>query len=226
MSNRLIAPPPQRPVQTRASLQQRYARSRHELLVVVILTLVNLVLLALDSGYMLLFSASVPYFTLAFGLAFEIPILLGISIFIAGVTLLLYFLCWLLCKRSYGWLVVALVLFILDTLGLVGFYLLLGEFGGILDVIIHAVVLYHLIVGVSSGAKLRRMPEEEEEPFVPQYAEDYPADEADGDATESCDVSEMPAPLPESAPEEEAGDYESEVDYESEADYGSEPDPE
>lgn len=164
MSNRLAAPPPQPPVQSRAALQQKYARSRHELLVVIILTLVNLALLALDSGYMLLFSASVPYIAVAFGIAFQLPVLLGISIFIAAVTLGLYFLCWLLCKRNFGWLVLALVLFILDTLCLVGFYLLLGEVGGIFDLIIHAVVLYHLIVGVRSGAQLRKLPEEEETP--------------------------------------------------------------
>lgn len=179
MSNRLTAPPPQPQPQSRATIQQKYDRSRHELLVVILLTLVNLVLLALDSGYMLLFSASVPYIAVAFGLAFEIPVLLGISIFIAAVTLGLYFLCWLMSKRHSGWLVAALVLFILDTLCLVGFYLLLGEVGGILDFVIHAVVLYHLIVGVRSGSRLKNWPEEEAEDFPAPESDEYPGIDPD-----------------------------------------------
>ena len=54
----------------------------------------------------------------------------------------------------------ALVLFSLDTLALVGINLFIGEIPGIIDIAIHAWVLYYLIMGVVSGYKLKNMPQE------------------------------------------------------------------
>ena len=72
---------------------------------------------------------------------------------IAVITVILYVLCWYMSKKRYGWMIVALVMFILDTLAMAGMYLGLGEISGILDVVIHAWVLYYLIIGVKYGKK-------------------------------------------------------------------------
>lgn len=60
-------------------------------------------------------------------------------------------------------MVVALILFIIDSLLMVGFYLLAGGLeNGIFDIVIHAWVMYYLIIGVKYGAMLKKMPIEEE----------------------------------------------------------------
>lgn len=148
-------------ISSRDRVQAQYNNARRNLLVMILLTLVNLVLPAVGSGTMLLFSATVPYLAVAFGVAFEDPVLLAIAVIIAAVILIVYFLCWLFSKKHFGWMIAALVFFALDTLSLVGFYLLAGDFSGILDLIIHILVLYRLIVGVRSGAQLRKLPDEE-----------------------------------------------------------------
>ena len=72
-----------------------------------------------------------------------------------------YFVCWLLSKKHYAWMIVALVLFSMDTLAMVALYVLVGDFSGILDVLIHAWVMFYLITGVINGYKLKKQPDEE-----------------------------------------------------------------
>ena len=68
---------------------------------------------------------------------------------------------WLLSKKRYGWLIPALVLFIMDTLAMGGMYIWFADFSGILDILMHVWVLYYLFVGISSGKKLKNLPAEE-----------------------------------------------------------------
>ena len=136
------------------------------LLLMMALTVVNIVLFFAGSESMMLFSASIPYFAVIFGATIEIPVLAIICYVIAGLTVVGYLLCWLLSKKRYGWLIPALVLFIFDTLAMGGMYLWVGDFSGILDVLMHAWVLYYLIVGISSGKKLKNLLVEEEETLV------------------------------------------------------------
>ena len=143
----------------RQRIQQKYSTSRANLLLVIILTVVNIVLFLAGSDSMLLFSASIPYFAVVFGWALDI---LPMGIIVAVIALVLYLVSWIFSKKKPGWMTVALVLFILDTLGMLGMYLLMEDVSGILDVLIHAYVLYYLIVGVSSAKKLKNLPEEEE----------------------------------------------------------------
>lgn len=148
---------------TREQLQQKFNTSRMNLLLMMALTVVNIVLFFAGSESMMLFSASIPYFAVIFGAEIEIPVLAIVCYVIAGLTVVGYLLCWLLSKKRYGWLIPALVLFIFDTLAMGGMYLWVGDFSGILDVLMHAWVLYYLIVGISCGRKLKNLPTEEEE---------------------------------------------------------------
>lgn len=147
----------------RQSLEQKQKSGRSNLLLAIILTIVNIVLLFTGSETMLLFSISVPYYAVIFGVIFEEQALVITGCVIAAIILAVYFLCWLLSKKRPGWLVAALVLMILDTLALIGFYLLIEEISGILDLVFHAMIIYYLAVGISSTKKLRNLPPEEPE---------------------------------------------------------------
>lgn len=141
--------------------QKKYSVARGNLLLMIGLTAINVILAAVGSDYMMLFSATVPYFTAVIGTISEFGLPLVACIVTAFVMLAVYFVCWLLSKKYYGWMIAALVLFSLDTLVLVLLYLLAMEVSGILDAAIHIWVLYYLIVGVSNGAKLKNLPEDE-----------------------------------------------------------------
>ena len=86
-------------------------------------------------------------------------IMLAIALLILGV----YFLCWLFSKKHIAWLIVALALFIVDTVCLLALFLLSGNMmSGWMDIFFHAWALYYLISGVVAYFKLKRIPEYEE----------------------------------------------------------------
>lgn len=147
--------------------------ARGNLLLMIVLTVVNILLSLLGSDTMLLFSATVPYFAATVGILSEIGILVGIGVGIAAVILGIYLLCWIFSKKHYGWMIAALVLFALDTLAMIGIYMLYGDVSGVLDVLIHAWVLYYLVIGVRYGYKLKKMPPETEVSYeMPQENQD------------------------------------------------------
>ncbi len=154
----------------RAEQQLKIARSN--LLLMVGLTVVNVVLFLLGTETMLLFSATVPYLAVMTGVFTENTPFLIATIIFAAIILGLYLLCWAFSKKHYGWMITALVLFILDTLVMGGIYLSAGDFSGVLDVLIHAWVLYYLIIGVKSGHTLQKLASEEwaTETVMPQEA--------------------------------------------------------
>lgn len=154
-------------------LQQKFKSSRANLLLVIILTIVNIVLFFFGSETMLLFSISVPYYAVILASVFEIPQVLVIGCVIAAVVLVLYFLCWLLSKKHPGWLIAALVLFIIDTLVLAWLYISISEFSGIVDVVFHIWILYYLVIGIRSSRKLKDLPPEEMEPVETEVLPDY-----------------------------------------------------
>lgn len=158
--------------------EQKFASSRYNLLLVIALTALNLILYLTNSDSMLLFSATIPYVSfgigsemLASGLGSVGDTLGVVLICIAIGVLALYFVCWLLSKKHYGWMITALVIFSLDTLFLVAMYLVAGDSSGIVDFAIHIWVLYYLISGVRNGHKLKTLPEE-----LPPLQEDIETD--------------------------------------------------
>ena len=145
----------------RQALEQKAKGGRSNLLIAIILTVVNVVMFIAGSESMLLFSISLPYYAVIFGTLLGGQELMVTGCVIAGIILSAYFLCWLLSKKHPGWLIVALVLMILDTLCLIGFYLLAQEISGILDFVFHAMIIYYLIAGISANKKLAKLPPEE-----------------------------------------------------------------
>lgn len=141
-------------------MQNKYLMARKNLLLMLVLTVINIILFAVGADVMLLFSATVPYYSVVFGMVLGSRVLLIAGIVIAIVSLGLYLLCWIFSKKHYGWMIAALVLFILDTLTMISLYILLGDFSGVLDVAIHAWVLYYLVIGVRYGYQLKNTPME------------------------------------------------------------------
>ena len=147
----------------REMAEQKYASARSNLLLMLILTVVNIVLYVCGSYTMFLFSATVPYLMVVCStIFFDMPALMIICIGIAAVILIVYLLCWIFSKKSSGWMVFALVLFIVDTVVMIALYVWMQEVSGILDAIIHILVLYYLFIGVRRGAQLPTLPPDEE----------------------------------------------------------------
>lgn len=140
----------------RTKLTQKFNAARIDLLLVIVLTLLNILMFFAGSDTMMLFSASVPYYVLIIA---AINDLLPMGMIVAVVSLGLYFLCWLGSKKRPGWLLLAMTLFIIDTLWLIMIYVSVGELSGILDFVIHALVLYYLISGYVAARKLKALPE-------------------------------------------------------------------
>ena len=164
---------------------RKYASARSNLMLMLVFTVVNIVLLVANADIMLLFSATVPYVAAGLAAVDESGFLLIPCLAVAALSLAGYLICWIFSKKHFGWMIAALVMFILDSLCMVGLYVLGGNIAeGILDVVIHIWVLYYLIIGVRYGAKLRKLPEEEEiAPELPEQPIDQPvdADAADDD---------------------------------------------
>lgn len=148
----------QKPQSIREIAEQKFNTARSNLLLMIILTLINLVLLILGSDTMMLFSATVPYWIALIGFVSGDGMLLTIGIAVAVILLGIYFACWFFCKKHYGWMIVALVLFIIDTICLAGLSLLIGDVSGWLDIIMHIWVLYYLVIGVKYGRNLKSLP--------------------------------------------------------------------
>lgn len=153
------------------SIENHLRMGRSALASVMVLTLLNLVLYLSDSGYYMLFSASVPYYLTVLGTEMGYAVYYSLwnpytylALGISAVILLIFLLCWLQSKKNPRWLTAALVLFILDTLCLVGFTVFL--FGNIaesiMDYIIHALVLYELSMGAAAAGKQKKQEKTEQ----------------------------------------------------------------
>ena len=174
----------------------KYKRSRYNLLLVAIVSVINLFSLSLSQTYFL-FSAQIPSFFVELFMYTEegeiapfadliIPIVLGVILTIP------YLLCFFFSKKRPGWMVAALVFFVFDCIFLVTMYYLSDV---IIDLLFHAWVLFYLVTGVINGYKLKKMPEDEPLPeFGEVVAEGEAVDsEAAEDETPAEGETELPA---------------------------------
>jgi hypothetical protein len=151
------------PMSPREEVEMKYKRSRANLLLVTIVSVVNLFTMALNYSYFL-FSARMPAFILEVILSevpegetipftdLLIPIVIGIIMTVP------YLLCWIFSKKRPGWMVAALVFFAIDCILLLTMYYISAV---IVDLLFHAWVMFYLITGVINGFKLKKMPEDE-----------------------------------------------------------------
>ena len=175
----------------------KYKRSRYNLLLVTIVSIVNLFYMVFSGRYFL-FSAKMPSILVELTLvtapedvtvAFAdllVPIVVGVILTIP------YLLCFFFSKKRPGWMVAALVFFVFDCIFLVTMYYLSDV---IIDLLFHAWVLFYLVSGVINGYKLKKMPEDEPLPeFGEVVAEGEAVDsEAAKDETPAEGETELPA---------------------------------
>lgn len=170
-----------KPIAPRALYQQKFTSARYNLLLVIGMTLINIVMLFLGGSSYFLFSATIPYSLSIDGAYYTgklpeefytdmpadaqffpdsyLAIMLGIAIAILAV----YFLCFMLSKKfKTGWMITAAVMFVLDTLYMLFIYGVGVD--SVMDILLHAWVLYYLISGVVYGLKLKKLPEDEPAP--------------------------------------------------------------
>ena len=171
------------PMSPREEVEMKYKRSRANLLLVTIVSVVNLFTLALNGSYFL-FSASIPAIPVELAMPmseeevvvfsdFIVPIIIGIILTVP------YLLCWVFSKKRAGWMIPALVFFSFDSLFVV-MITLLGNTNGIIDILFHAWVMFYLITGVINGFKLKKMPEDEP---LPEFGAEGDAPAEDGFGT-------------------------------------------
>ncbi|MDE6111505.1 MAG: hypothetical protein K2F65_06265 [Eubacterium sp.] len=146
-------------------LKKRVNTAKHAIILVAVLTIVNTILIAVNADLVFTFSAYVPQFvTFIFAdMAAEMQTksYLYIGIAIAILVGLIYLALWFGAKKKDGFIIVALVLFGIDSAVLL--YHLVSYFDSsfIIDVAFHAWVIYDLILGISAYSKLKKMPVEE-----------------------------------------------------------------
>ena len=177
----------------RQVLESNVKNARHNLLLVLIFTVINILLLVSNANTYFLFSAYIPYGLVDYGMFFggmypsevygeyisEI-LFLGTEFFatmiaIAAVVFLLYVLCWIFAKKNpKPWLIVALVLFSIDTAVLLLWLEISADL--ILDYVVHGWVIVSLAKGLSALKKLKNLPEEVVEPAA--IVDIAPAEEA------------------------------------------------
>ena len=188
----LFATPKAQQLTEREMLTNKYQSARHNILLVLVFTLINIVLLVTNSNTYFLFSAAIPYYIADLGMFLcgkypaeyylsEFPNMefldssfLVVTLVIAAVILVLYLLSWILAKKPrVGWMIFALVFFVIDTVGML---LLFGVSSDmIMDIVFHGWVIVSLIGGISAYFKLKKLPEEEPLPQaeeIPQVTEE------------------------------------------------------
>ena len=158
-------------------LANRYQSARHNILLVVVFTLINIFLLVTNSNTYFLFSASIPYYLVDLGmfLCGKYPAeyyqeiggmetlndtFLVVTLVIAAVIVVLYLLSWIFSKKPrVGWMIFALVFFVIDTLGMLWWAGISSDM--IIDVVFHGWVIVSLSMGIAAYFKLKNLPEEE-----------------------------------------------------------------
>ncbi len=161
----------------RQTLQAKYNGARANLLLVIIFTLINIVLLVINSGTYFLFSSFIPWMMVNDGMyscglfpaeayepemAFVDTSYMVFCGIVAGMILVLYLLSWILSKKPrVGWMILALVVFVIDTAALLLMVVNIADW--IIDIVFHGWVIFSLTNGIISYFKLKKLPEEEPE---------------------------------------------------------------
>ena len=165
---------PMKPIKTKEAFARELKTSNMNILAVVVLSLVNVLMVLLDSSTYFPFCASVPvYLTMIFselcGMRSEefyeaaygpewtsaefLPsgLFWGVVVF-AAIIIGVYFLLWYLSKKKKGAVTVLMVLYALDTIALLFFNVAVYEFQfmSIIELVFHAWVFYYLILALKA----------------------------------------------------------------------------
>lgn len=177
----------EKPEPTRQSLEQKYSSARRSVLTIVVFTVVNMVLLILNSNVYFLCSAFIPYFITGLGMAlcgrmpkefygedylqanFLPPWVLTVIITISVLIISVYLACWMFSRDLRGgWMICAFVVFSLDTIAML---LLMDSLASSLfDIIFHGWVLFDIGRSLNIPQKIKRLdaaPADNDDPCAP-----------------------------------------------------------
>ncbi len=140
--------------QSLAKAEGMYKNARVSLLMVAAFSFINIITICFADSYFL-FSSYVTQLLSYFGAYFYVETgeILFYIVFavLALVSVIPYLVCWIFSKKHQAPMVIALVLFSLDTafmlFDIIGYF----DFSMILDVVFHAYVIYSLATGVKFG---------------------------------------------------------------------------
>lgn len=134
---------------------RRYMRGRSNLLLMMIMTLINVGMAAAQSGSYFVFSDYVSYFCAVYGSIFYSQsgemVYLIVGCVLAVLVLVPYLLCWIFSKKRRGWLIAALVMFVIDTLLVAGDAIAAMEVSYLLDLAFHIWLIVELFLAVRAG---------------------------------------------------------------------------
>ena len=147
-------------MQTRTDVEKKLKNSRGNLLAVVLFSAVNAVSALSGSGIGFFFAAVIP--TILVEVGQMVPAYSAICTVAALTIIAFYFVCYLLSKKNRAFLIVALILFSIDTLLLLLTLFLGIDFMTIVNLGFHAWVLSYLMAGVKAWTDLQKKRYEEE----------------------------------------------------------------
>lgn len=188
-----------------------FATAKVAILSVTIFTLINMFLLVSGSDLYFLYSASVPYIVTVLAMAacgkfppeyygsdyYYIDFLpdgyfIG-AIILSVVIIGLYLLCFFMLKKSkLAWMIVALVLFAVDTIFMGIAYFALAYPSGIIDIVFHVIVLVALSLGIVGAYQVKEIEKlSQSEPPTPLIADEQNG-ETSGQAPAKIDTPNSP----------------------------------
>lgn len=158
-------------------LGNKYVSSRRNVLVVMAFTVINIILMVLNSNMYFLFSATMPQVFYMFGALFSeqsnSSIFLIIGIVLAIVVIGFYALGFFLSKKNFNWMTFLAIFFALDIVFLAfyiyicGGMLVIADF--LLDILFHIFIMISLVSGVLNASKLKKAGVSAKDVFSPDF---------------------------------------------------------
>lgn len=149
--------------QSLVKAEAMYKNARVSLLMVAAFSFINIITICFADSYFL-FSSYVTQLLSYFGAYFYVETgeILFYIVFavLALVSVIPYLVCWIFSKKHQAPMIIALVLFSLDTAFMVFDIIGYFDFSMILDVVFHAYVIYSLATGVKFGKQRKALAEE------------------------------------------------------------------
>ncbi|MBO5047255.1 MAG: hypothetical protein J6D19_02470 [Clostridia bacterium] len=160
----------------------KYKNARLSLLLIVLFSVVNVFSMTFGDTYFL-FSAFLPQILVMVGLELTYEagdnLYMIVAMVIAVISIVPYLLCWIFSKKRVGWMIAALVFFILDSLLFVESLIAMlsaGEFSFILDLLFRIWALGSIIMGVVYGVRAKKEAKEKKDAPVEEVQDEYISD--------------------------------------------------
>lgn len=150
-------------MQERRILRLKISRARSNLMFFVILSAFQLYIIATGGSLKLPFASAAALFVsnefLFLSVQNSDPAIMIWGIALAALVIFVFLLCYLFSKKSSKWMLAGLMLVGIDTLVLLFVAFLNGISGWILDIVLHGMLFYFLMVGVKSHIDYERLPQ-------------------------------------------------------------------